>query len=233
MDKVSEDKRQADLTRKYGTVEQKLSFLKEDFLANLRILSSKPSSADAVVSVDIAFSCAQEDVKYALFLEAAILDASPGLNVQSSFKSDSERRTLMESARMIVAFLSPSYLDSPEQIEEFHIALCRERTSPTRVLFPITLHPLPQKPTYIHIVPTLMNTNDAMWAELASPWNNQDPVILNTIGSGEEVTLRAEMVLGLHEAACIITETLTSETNRYWIKDSPAPPSQPMNHNTL
>ena len=169
--------------------------------------ASSPGNGKEVT--DIAFSCAEENLKYALFLQVVLKDTAPSLVTKVTVQSDQERLTLMDTARCVVPFLSPSYLDSPEQVEEFHIALCRQRFSRTTVIFPLTVHALPQKPTYFHIVPCLVDITDALWAELAQKWSAHEPNVMVK----KETALRvkdmpAEVALGLHEAADILIGVL-------------------------
>ena len=215
MNKVSEGQRRATFTSKYGTEDKKLLSMEKHFPAKLQGLIHRPSSAlsrSGYDDVDIVFSCAKEDWKYAAFLKAVLKDAAPSLVVKATVNSEKERLTLMDTARCVVPFLTPNYLDSPEQVEEFHIALCRQRTSPSTVLFPIMLHPLPQKPTYFHLVPAPVNVTDAMWSELANKWNVQVPRVHQDASGGIE--LPPEVVLGLHEAACILINELKEDTQR-------------------
>ena len=220
MDKVSEDKRLAEFTTKYGAAKKKLVSLDTNFPAKLKkVFAREPSQAVAPGEIaDIVLSHAKEDRKYAVFLQAAIKDAAPHLVVKATTKSEKERLELMESARRVVTLLSPSYLDSPEQVEEFNIALCRERVSPTTVLFPITLHALPQQPAYVHIVPTPVNVTDEFWAGLASQWNVRQVPMFDTIDMPElrsqGVFLPGEVALSLHEAACILIADLKYDGSR-------------------
>ena len=185
------------------------------------LLQSRPESANSksveAEQVHIVFSCAPEDQKYATFLKAIFKDAAPSLVVKAPSVDDKDRLPLMDNAKCVVAFLSPSYLDSPEQVEEFNIALCRQRISPATVLFPIVIQNLPSKPTYFHLVPSPLNITDAMWAELANKWNVQVPMALDNDPRREDVpgnSIPAEVALGLHEAAKVLVDML-EQCERY------------------
>ncbi|XP_072037364.1 uncharacterized protein [Amphiura filiformis] len=239
MDKVSESQRRTKFISKYGTENKKLLSLEKRFPAKLKdLIQSRPGSAmskcgDNPEGVDVVLSCAPEDWKYASFLRAVLTDAAPNLAVKSGIKSEKERLTLMDTARCVVAFVTPSYLDSPEQVEEFHIALCRQRTSPSTVLFPITVHPVPPKPTYFRLVPCSVSIADAMWSELAHKWHVDVPSFRPLLSDTSEIVLPPEVMLGLHEAAGVLINELKQDEERSGAATSDVPFSRPVLHNII
>ncbi|XP_072040435.1 uncharacterized protein [Amphiura filiformis] len=232
---VSEDQRSRDFTTKYGSADKKLLSMKKDFAEKIH-LHLKESTSDATSDekgevVDIVFSCAQEDWKYATVLKAIFKDTAPDLVVKTPTNADKDRLILMDTAQCVVAFLSPNYLDSPEQVEEFHIALCRQRISPATVLFPLIIHPLPQKPTYFHLVPCTLNISDSLWAALGTKWNVHMPLSQIDLGRGYDAdkSVPAEEALGLHEAAHILIERLAENKRVLVAADSTF--TRPVLHN--
>ncbi|XP_022091444.1 LOW QUALITY PROTEIN: uncharacterized protein LOC110979713, partial [Acanthaster planci] len=118
---------------------------------------------------DIAFSCAPTDKMFVTFMAGILREVCPWLIIKETADNEDERLALMESARKVVVFLSASYLESVEQVEEFHTLLLRQRyRSPTQVLFPVSIHRLPQLPTYFHLVPCDFNLSNLWWLELFS-----------------------------------------------------------------
>ena len=177
------ERRRLKFTQKYGDLEH---FLKSDdapveFPPSIKGLYRSDSitrtSADDT-PCDVAFSCAPADRKYVTFVSRVLQQVSPGLVIRETADTENERLALMESARKVVVFLSANYLESLEQIEEFHTILLRQRyRSDLPVLFPIMIHNLPQLPTYFHLIHCDFHLFDPLWMELYAkyrvslPWD--------------------------------------------------------------
>lgn len=231
MTKVGEDKRRSEFNSKYTDTEKRELLQGKTFPAKLKqiLLETKTSpksetttvqlqdTDDKELVVDIVLSCAKEDWKYASFFKEALKDTAPGLIVRGIHqgKTEKERLKLMDTARCVVAFLSPNYLDSPEQVEEFHVALCRQRVSSTTVLFPVTIHMLPKRPTYFHLVPCAVNITDSLWVELVHRWKVTVPLFdLAGMRERKGQGITAEVALGLMEAVCVLSDALEAKNNR-------------------
>ncbi|XP_022091442.1 uncharacterized protein LOC110979711 [Acanthaster planci] len=165
------ERRRLEFTLKYGRGEKMLKRDDVNYPPSLhgvycpRVASEDTNSEDA--PCDVAFSCAPEDRKFVSLATKILREVSPGLVIKETADTENERLALMESARKVVVFLSANYLESVEQVEEFHTILLRQRyRSPTQVLFPITLHNLPQLPTYFHLIPCEFNLFDPLWMDL-------------------------------------------------------------------
>ncbi len=166
---------------------------------------------------DIAFSYAQEDKKYAMFMSKVLQHVSPGLVIKDKAETENERLALMESARKVVVFLSANYLESVEQVEEFHTVLLRQRyQSHTPVLFPITIHNLPQLPTYFHLIPCDFHLFDPLWINLYAkyrvtlPWEFED-VLRKTSKQSEETRIETFASVGIITAIHSLLEQLKNE----------------------
>ncbi|XP_038064139.1 uncharacterized protein LOC119734684 [Patiria miniata] len=155
---------------------------------------------DEASKCDVAFSYAAEDEKYAEHL-AAVLSRVKGVVVKTKAASDHERLALMDQAKHVVAFLSPHYVDCMEKSEEFNIALSRQRLSTSRILFPVQVHTLPQRPTYFHLVPFCVNAADNLWPELCSVLKVD--VSMHVLERADN-NISKPTELALHEAACQI-----------------------------
>ncbi|XP_022091443.1 uncharacterized protein LOC110979712 [Acanthaster planci] len=165
------ERRRLEFTLKYGRGEKMLKRDDVNYPPSLHgvycrsVASEDTNSEDA--PCDVAFSCAPEDRKFVSFATKILREVSPGLIIKETADTENERLALMESAQKVVVFLSANYLESVEQVEEFHTILLRQRyRSPTQVLFPITLHNLPQLPTYFHLIPSEFNLFDPLWVDL-------------------------------------------------------------------
>ncbi|KAJ8037711.1 hypothetical protein HOLleu_18602 [Holothuria leucospilota] len=115
---------------------------------------------------DIVLSYHEDDEEYAEFMMSLLQHFASELNIQAKGKNEQERLTRIEEGKKIVPLLSPSYIESPEQVEELHIAIWRSRLS-LNLIFPIHLHTLPSRPAYFHLLPCAVSLNDSLWTELA------------------------------------------------------------------
>ncbi|XP_072167951.1 uncharacterized protein [Diadema setosum] len=157
--------------------------------------SENSTYKDVVGEVILSFH--PQDRRYAVFFQRMLELAAPRVVVRIDASSEQERRDQLENARHVVAFLSPHYIESPKQVEEFHISLWRQRVSPVEapLLLPVQVLRLPRKPTYFHIVGSVVDLWDSMWPSLEvffpmTAW----------LGSGEFQVSRDE-VLALMELA--------------------------------
>lgn len=146
----------------------------------LQWLKEGPKVADKKMGKNksnIAISFHKSDQKYADYISAGISRLAPHLNVESHWEDNKARLATMETVDRIVALLSPSYLESPEQVEEFHIAIWRQRMAdPTLpVLYPVQIHVLPVRPTYFHIIPYVVSLEDQLWLEFENTYKNDLP----------------------------------------------------------
>ncbi|XP_071813337.1 uncharacterized protein [Apostichopus japonicus] len=116
--------------------------------------------------IDVVLSYNQHDKKYADFMIRLLRHSAPGLNVQAKGQTEQERLMKIEEGKKVVPLLSPNYIESPEQVEELHIAIWRARTL-TNLIFPVHLHQLPPRPAYFHLLPCQVNLQDHLWSELA------------------------------------------------------------------
>ncbi|XP_038064143.1 uncharacterized protein LOC119734686 [Patiria miniata] len=179
---------------------------------------------------DVAFSCAPKDKLFVTFMARILREVSPGLVIKETADTENERLALMESARKVVVFLSANYLESVEQVEELHTVLLRQRyRSPTQVLFPVTIHHLPQLPTYFHLVPCDFNLTDPLWLELftkhkiALPPNLEDDWQMSQKNS--ELQVENHVFIGLIAAAHSLLLQLSTESEH--------PPSPKTNHQPM
>ena len=170
------------------------------------------NGGDEASKCDVAFSYAAEDEKFALCL-AKMLGKVSRLTVEVKPSSDLERLSLIDQAKHIVAILSPHYTHSHEKCEEFNIALSRQRISSGRILFPVHVHVLPQRPMYFRLVPSDVNVADKMWPALCNahiPKINETMDVLDSHNN----EIAAPTKLALHVAALQILQEI--KTQRYY-----------------
>lgn len=107
---------------------------------------------------DVFLSYAHADVNEVSILERELKEAVPGLRLFIDRKElnpgaswQHEIYESLDDCRKIVALLTPAYLDSKVCLEEFNIALCRNREASHHVLLPVYLYSA-RLPTYMKMV---------------------------------------------------------------------------------
>eukprot|EP00794_Sanderia_malayensis_P007284 gene7284-8097_t len=80
-------------------------------------------------------------------------------------QESSRGNLLIDEADLVVLFLSPEFLNSPELIEQANIALCRQRVSDRLVMISIVLDSLPTNHAYLRLLACFFSCNDEIWQE--------------------------------------------------------------------
>ncbi|XP_038064142.1 uncharacterized protein LOC119734685 [Patiria miniata] len=205
------ERRRLEFTLKYGKGEKILKRDDVTYPPSLQgVYSPSPLADDTNTNdkpCDVAFSCSPEDKKFVNYMTKILRKVSPGLVIKETADTENERLALMESARKVVVFLSANYLESVQQVEEFHTVLLRQRyRSPTQVLFPIILHNLPQLPTYFHLVPCEFNLFDPMWMDLYTKY-----LIIKDLRKMDQVHLSHELERSESIAVIAATHSLLGQ----------------------
>ncbi|XP_071509804.1 uncharacterized protein [Diadema antillarum] len=162
--------RKAQFQREFGTLDQLFS-TKPTFppsLDKVLLQTDKDARPRSAADCDIIFSHHSDDQKYADFMSSILKLYAPALKVKTVASNEHEKLSSLERSDCIVPILSPNYLESPECVEEFHIAIWRQRIAnpDAPLLMPLVVHILPQKPTYFHLVDCPVNLTDDIWALL-------------------------------------------------------------------
>ncbi|XP_030851966.1 uncharacterized protein LOC100888822 isoform X2 [Strongylocentrotus purpuratus] len=167
------------------------------------VKDKRPKSAS---DCDLIFSYHSDDEKYVSFIVKILQLNAPSLKVKAVC-SDENKLSAFERAHCIVPVLSPNYLESPECVEEFHIAIWRQRISNPEAgaLLPICVHTLPQKPTYFHLVQSAVSMTDGIWAQLSGQHNFGLPqkIVDFSLAAGKTPLSQVDM-LALYMAAYYI-----------------------------
>ncbi|XP_063963013.1 uncharacterized protein LOC129270950 [Lytechinus pictus] len=126
------------------------------------------SEAASATNYDVVISYHSEDQKFVDFICKLLESNAPNLAVKSVAGNKQDNLASLDKADCILPILSPSYIESPECVEEFHVAIWRQRVADpdTPLMLPVQVHNLPQKPTYFHLVHYIVNTTDGVWAQL-------------------------------------------------------------------
>ncbi|KAJ8037708.1 hypothetical protein HOLleu_18599 [Holothuria leucospilota] len=179
----------------------------------------KPSANDE--SCDFVLSYNEHDKMYADYIMKLFQHFAPKLNIQAKGKNEQERLTRIEEGKKIVPLLSPSYIESPEQVEELHVAIWRSRLSPN-LIFPIHLHTLPSRPAYFHLLPCAVNLNDSLWAELAL--KKKKLVLPDEVEKAVDGLSKKSEELALYMAAYYLLETIERERHEATPQSSSSSP---------
>ena len=166
----------------------------------------RPTTAE---DPNVVFSYHGDDEKYVDLLTKVLKFTVPKLRVETRASHDRGKLDSLERADCIIPILSPNFLESPECVEEFHIAIWRQRISNPDAphMFPIQVHSLPQKPTYFHLVACPVSLTDGLWAKLTSHYNvGLLAGIQNQLGSSGSLQLSRTDALALVMAAYKVLE---------------------------
>lgn len=128
------------------------------------ISTSSQVASSTSATCDVALGYASGDTKSAMVLKQLLLEKIPSLKISEPLAGDFSRVQSLDVARVIVPLLSPAFLTSSELVEELNIAICRNRSSSRRVLFPVQVAVVPPKPSYVHLIPSEFSCNDFKWA---------------------------------------------------------------------
>ena len=125
---------------------------------------------------DIAIMCS--DLSYGAFFNNLFKFKAPDLTTNFGKVSESEQLACLDSAKIIVALLSPNFINSGKHVDEYHIALARHRKSAGKpVLYSIQIQELPRWPTYFHIVPCRISVTDILWKDIINDYNTTATVL--------------------------------------------------------
>lgn len=125
---------------------------------------------------DIAIMCS--DLSYGAFLNNLFKYKAPDLTTNFGKVTESEQLACLDSAKIIVALLSPNFINSGKHVDEYHIALARHRKSTGKpILYSIQIQELPRWPTYFHIVPCRISVTDLLWKDIINDHNTIGTVL--------------------------------------------------------
>ena len=130
--------------------------------------------------VDVYLICSKEDAKYCELFCQLLIPQNQSLIIKKSFEeTNSSRLSYLETSRLIIPLLSPSFISSAELIHELNIAWCRQRYAEEFCFLEIILDVLTAKPTYVHLLPCFFNCKDKHWK--SSPKIKDDPSSLQSL----------------------------------------------------
>lgn len=87
----------------------------------------------------------------------------PGLNMSLMTVVDQARLSALDTARYIVLFISQQFLQSEGHMQELHLALNRQRSSKTDILYLIKTGPLRGRPFFPRVLKYDLVLSDPVW----------------------------------------------------------------------
>eukprot|EP00057_Strongylocentrotus_purpuratus_P012597 XP_011667071.1 PREDICTED: uncharacterized protein LOC105439598 [Strongylocentrotus purpuratus] len=128
----------------------------------------KETEAGSPAKDDVVISYHSDYQKFVDFIYKLLESNAPDLVVKAVASDKQDNLASLDQASCIVPILSPNYIESPECVEEFHVAIWRQRVSDpdAPLMLPVQVHSLPQKPTYFHLVDSVVDITDDVWAQL-------------------------------------------------------------------
>jgi hypothetical protein len=77
----------------------------------------------------------------------------------------------LDKAKQILIILSKEYVKSSNHMQELHVALCRQRDAKTeRIVRIIMDRNLPEKPMFVHLLPSETNLSESQLYIYISPY---------------------------------------------------------------
>lgn len=123
-----------------------------------RTCTPQVQHSDHDFKYDLFISYAHADQNEVSIFERKLIDALPSIRMFIDRKDlnpgaawQHEIYQSLDECRKVLAFLTPAYLGSKVCLEEFNIALCRNREASRRILAPVYLYSA-QLPTYMKVV---------------------------------------------------------------------------------
>lgn len=163
--------------------------------------------------VDIYVMCSEENTKYCQLFCRLLIHQNQSLIIKKSFEeTNSSRLAYLETARLVIPLLSPSFMLSIELVHELNIAWCRQRYSDELCFLVIILESLPVKPTYVHLLPCFFNCKDRRWKE--SSEIKEIPSCLEDLVT--ECNIREEVILCIQFAIKWALSWMTGKDFSIW-----------------
>ncbi|XP_050404793.1 uncharacterized protein LOC126820737 [Patella vulgata] len=152
-------------------------------------------------NLQVAFSFSQNCLKYAVAVQQFLETFEPSTKCMFLSGTDNERLTILDKADRIVILVSQEYIKSTLLMEEFHIAMCRQRTIPNSVLYFINTAALEPKPTFMSIIPYSISRADKLWKTLTKGADENRQLRLGKEGFEGSYSFAPSDILAMKTAA--------------------------------
>ncbi|XP_041353478.1 uncharacterized protein LOC121371556 isoform X2 [Gigantopelta aegis] len=150
---------------------------------------------------DIVFSFSFQSLKFAAVFSKKMVTLLPDVKCIFLSEHRSQRLQLLDSAKYIVIFVSSQYSQSPQQMEELHLALCRQRAGANRKLvYLIQCRKSVDEPFYLQLLPYSVCLDDTLWKKTAIS------LVKNSYSAHHTVKMTRETIQGTY--TCTLSEYL-------------------------
>ncbi|BFZ05756.1 hypothetical protein BsWGS_08795 [Bradybaena similaris] len=161
-----------------------VSFIEQYYLAGHSVVKKTPQQFLDKLEGEVVFSYAQDSLKLAAIMSVILKTLSPKLVCHLKSASHSRhRREHLDTADVIVFFVSDQFVSTQSLAEELHTGLCRQRTvkDSTIVYFIQHNHMLPS-PFYFQALPFSVSVDDSLWQTLEDPNVIDKPYLVDSPG---------------------------------------------------
>ena len=118
---------------------------------------------------DIVFSFSFQSLKFAAVFKVKMESVLPGAKCTFLSEHRSQRLQLLNSAKYIVIFVSDEYAQSPQQMEELHLALIRQRDEADRKrVYLVQCEKSVDEPLYLQFLSYSACLDDNLWRPTAT-----------------------------------------------------------------
>ncbi|ESO87656.1 hypothetical protein LOTGIDRAFT_234910 [Lottia gigantea] len=151
----------------------------------------------------IVFSFSQNCLKYAAAICQYIEKTNETLECIFLSENHNERLSLLDKADRIVIIISKQYIESNNLMEEFHIAMCRQRAFLTQnIVYLINASHSQTKPVFMSIVPYSISLKDKVWIrEVKYHSDKSTSIIIKRIGIAGSYNYHFAEIVALQTAA--------------------------------
>ncbi|XP_059171978.1 uncharacterized protein LOC131953016 [Physella acuta] len=149
---------------------------KEKFQLDGGHVVRKVMAAKDSLKGEVVFSYETGHLNLAAITAAIMKKECPGLVCHLQSTNQSERRMHLDTADLVVFFISDQFITSHLLVEELHTVLCRQKTVKDRtIIYLIQCDHKAPVPFYFHMLPFSVSLDDIMWRQLERASSNKNP----------------------------------------------------------
>ncbi|XP_033734725.1 uncharacterized protein LOC117323550 [Pecten maximus] len=126
-------------------------------------IEARPEDQDKQ-ECDVAIGFAGDATYCAMVMNHVLDEVHPGLKIKFLWERNKSLLQDLDTAHVIVLFLSEEFVNSEEHMENLHIALCRQRAlKGRRVVHFVQTMDLPSEHSFLKLLPIAANFKDKIW----------------------------------------------------------------------
>ncbi|XP_069116423.1 uncharacterized protein [Argopecten irradians] len=138
-------------------------------------LKASPEEQDKE-GCDVAIGFAGDATYCAMVMNHVLDEVQPGLKIKFLWEKNKTLLQDLDTARVIVLFLSEEFVNSEQHMENLHIALCRQRVlKGRRVVHFVQTMDLPNEHSFLKLLPMAANFTDKIWDDFVKQKGSDVP----------------------------------------------------------